>query len=82
MGISFIPQSDATNRKKRRSTKGAKKNWLVTKTNQARKNPPTSLRKFGLALAVENYQQSHLSHNRMPPTAKKNRLRVGARNDD
>jgi hypothetical protein len=58
-----------------------KTNWLVAKTNQA-KNPPPSLWKFGLELAVENYQQSHLSHNRMPPTAKKNRLRVGARNDD
>jgi len=58
-----------------------KTNWLVAKTNQA-KNPPPSLWKFGLELAVENYQQSHLSQNRIPPTAKKNRLRVGARNDD
>jgi hypothetical protein len=47
------------------------KNWLVAKTNQAWKNPPTSLWKFGLALAAENYPQSHLYHNRMPPTAKK-----------
>ena len=43
-----------------------KTNWLVAKTNQTWKNPPTSLRKFGLAIAVENYPQSHLSQARYP----------------
>jgi len=43
----------------RRSKEVLRKNWLVAKTNQAKKNPPTSLWKFGLALAVENYPQSH-----------------------
>ena len=47
---------------------------LLRHTNQARKNPPTSLRKFGLALAVENYPQSHLYQNRMPPTEKKKQI--------
>jgi hypothetical protein len=38
---------------------------LLRHVNQARKNPPTSLWKFGLALAVENYPQSHLSQVRL-----------------
>ena len=49
----------------RRSKEVLRKNWLVAKTNQAKKNPPTSLWKFGLALAVENYPQSHLSQVRL-----------------
>jgi hypothetical protein len=54
--ISFIPQSDATNRKKRRSTKGAKKNWLVAKTNQARKPTAKKLipRSVGVPPPTEN----------------------------